>query len=248
MARSARKRPRAGRGAVVSRDMILAGPYQVELTRKRIARAYLRVRDANGPVLVSAPATMGTADVIAFVLRQADWIERRRAALAATPAAHGRRHVREDGLVDLWGEAVAVQDLLLMAGKARLARDAAQLTSDDLEKAVREALRAIVRERVTPLVAQWEQGMGVEVRGIAVHDTTSRWGSCNVRTHRVNFSLWLGHYPPECLELIVVHELTHLLEASHGKRFYAIMERHLPDWRRRDALLKSLSRGVTIGT
>lgn len=34
-----------------------------------------------------------------------------------------------------------------------------------------------------------------------------------------------------CLEYIVVHELAHLLEKSHGDRFIALMDKHLPQWR-----------------
>lgn len=85
--------------------------------------------------------------------------------------------------------------------------------------------------------------MGVAHAGLRVHDTFSRWGSCNVRTRWINLSLSLAHFPPTCLELIVVHELTHLLEASHNARFYAFMDAYLPDWRERDALLKRLSQG-----
>ena len=36
---------------------------------------------------------------------------------------------------------------------------------------------------------------------------------------------------PECLEYIVVHELVHLIEASHNSRFKALMDHFYPDWR-----------------
>jgi len=36
----------------------------------------------------------------------------------------------------------------------------------------------------------------------------------------------------------VVHELAHILEKNHSRKFYAVIERYLPDWRQREALLR----------
>ena len=56
----------------------------------------------------------------------------------------------------------------------------------------------------------------------------TRWGSCNVMSHHLNFNLALAKAPEECVEYVVVHELTHLLEPSHNERFWALMEKYLP--------------------
>ena len=45
-------------------------------------------------------------------------------------------------------------------------------------------------------------------------------------------------YPIECLEYVIVHELVHLLEASHNKRFYALMSQFMPEWKQHKRLLK----------
>ena len=49
----------------------------------------------------------------------------------------------------------------------------------------------------------------------------------------------MAQQPPECLEYIVVHEMVHLLERSHGPRFVA-QDQHLPKWRSCKAELNSL--------
>ncbi len=236
-------RTRAGHGAVISRSVLIAGPYQVDLTRKNINRAYLRVRTASGPVEVSAPRAMAAEAVERFVLSQAGWIERRRAMLAQKPSQEGKGgrnggHILPDGRVLLWGEPVPPEEVLAQIGRT----PRPQTLARNPEACVRESLRGLVLRQALTLVRAWEPRLGVSVGGLAIHDTKTRWGSCNVRTHKVNLSLSLVHYPKPCLELIVVHELTHLLEASHNARFYALMDAELPDWRATDALLKSLSR------
>ena len=51
-------------------------------------------------------------------------------------------------------------------------------------------------------------------------------------------SCFLLNSPPEAVDLVVVHELCHIREKNHGPRFYALLERFLPDWRQRKALLR----------
>lgn len=89
-----------------------------------------------------------------------------------------------------------------------------------------------------PLIFRWESIMGVRSKSLVYRDMTSRWGSCNPQTGRICLNIQLVNYPAECLEYVIVHELCHLLERGHGPRFKALMDRFLPDWRERKALLK----------
>mgnify|MGYP001318615938 CR=1 FL=1 len=79
--------------------------------------------------------------------------------------------------------------------------------------------------------------MRVRSGKIAYRNMTSRWGSCQPSTGRICINIRLALYPPQCLELIVVHELCHLLESGHGPKFKQLMDLFLPDWRDRQAIL-----------
>lgn len=67
----------------------------------------------------------------------------------------------------------------------------------------------------------------------------TNWGSCNPRAPRLWFNLALVKVPPECIEYVVLHELLHLVDASHGDRFIEALDLDLPDWRERRALLNA---------
>ena len=58
----------------------------------------------------------------------------------------------------------------------------------------------------------------------------TKWGSCTPASRRVWLNSELAKKPVECIEYIVVHELLHLAESTHGERFVALMNRHLPRW------------------
>ena len=65
----------------------------------------------------------------------------------------------------------------------------------------------------------------------------TKWGTCNPSAQRIWVNLELAKKPLECLEYIVVHEMTHLLEPTHNNRFIALMNHYLPKSRvYRDAL------------
>lgn len=101
-----------------------------------------------------------------------------------------------------------------------------------LDKAEVERQKRLLKAQVERLVAKWEPVMGVKVSGITIRQMKTRWGSCNVRTHHININLALLRKPPECLEYVVVHEMTHILEASHNQVFWGYMTEFYPDWKR----------------
>ena len=58
----------------------------------------------------------------------------------------------------------------------------------------------------------------------------TKWGTCSVDAGRIWVNLELAKKPLRCLEYIVVHEMVHLLERSHGEQFARLMDQFLPDW------------------
>jgi predicted metal-dependent hydrolase len=65
----------------------------------------------------------------------------------------------------------------------------------------------------------------------------TKWGTCNPDRGMIWLNLELAKKPPECLEYVVVHEMIHLLERNHTRRFYELMDRFMPSWRiRRETL------------
>lgn len=101
--------------------------------------------------------------------------------------------------------------------------------------------RERLKETLPVMFARWEPVLGVKSHKITIRDTRSQWGSCNTRNGNISISVWLGAFPEECIEYVVVHELAHLLEAGHNERFYRILDQHYPIWRQcRERLKKGV--------
>ena len=99
------------------------------------------------------------------------------------------------------------------------------------------ALRQKAKEILPALVAQYAARMDVEPAGITVTGARTRFGSCSPK-NRLSFSFRLMEYPMEAIEYVVVHELAHIRHKNHGADFYQEIERIMPDWRERNAMLK----------
>ncbi len=91
-----------------------------------------------------------------------------------------------------------------------------------------------VSERVHALNDQHFQR---PINTVRLSDTYSRWGSCSSKGN-INLATRLILAPDEVLDAVIIHELAHLLEANHSARFWAHVERALPNYREYDEWLK----------
>lgn len=73
---------------------------------------------------------------------------------------------------------------------------------------------------------------------IKVRAMTSRWGVCNPARGQITFALALYNEPAAAQEYVVVHEFCHFLVPNHSPAFWAQVERRMPDWKARRALLR----------
>lgn len=108
-----------------------------------------------------------------------------------------------------------------------------KLTPDELAELTEKA-RKIISERA----AYYAASMGVRYNKIAVRHQVSRWGSCSSKNN-LNFNCLLILCPPEILDYVVVHELCHLKEMNHSPRFWAEVEKIIPDYRAKRNWLKN---------
>jgi predicted metal-dependent hydrolase len=57
------------------------------------------------------------------------------------------------------------------------------------------------------------------------------WGNCK-QDGRITLNLNLAKKDKECLEYVMIHELCHLIEFNHGKKFKTLMDEFCPNWKK----------------
>ena len=111
--------------------------------------------------------------------------------------------------------------------KKRSEKDPLYLTHPELKEKARRELKARLDERV-PLM---EERTGLKAKGWSIRDMKTRWGSCNVETHHLNFNLRLVNRSDRELDYIILHELCHTVYRYHDRNFWELVGRYMPDWK-----------------
>ena len=214
------------------------GGIAVEVLRKNIKNLHLGVYPPDGRVRVSAPRHFDDAAVRLAIITRLDWIRRHQAALQrqsrqsqrefVTGESHyfaGRRYrldvIERDSPPEVRLRNNQTLELRIRPGTERGKREAI------LHGWYRQQLRA----QLPALVAQWEPVVGVAVNEVRIKRMKTRWGSCNIKAKRIWLNLELAKKPAACLDYVLVHELVHLLERRHNRRFRELMDRFMPQWR-----------------
>jgi hypothetical protein len=159
----------------------------------------------------------------AFAEERAEWIRGHLAGLEAP------RLVALGAAVPVEGRpmrvvAAARSALCAEAGEIAVARRSASVAG-----AVAGLLKALARERLTAASDRHAAALGRPYTRITLRDTRSRWGSCS-SAGALMYSWRLVMAPPEVLDYVAAHEVAHLAEMNHSRRFWATVARLYPDY------------------
>lgn len=220
---------------------------RVEIQRKRIQNLYLRVKPPDGAVFVSAPRLAPDSEIESFVRSRLDWIRERREEMSGRPDPMGWVF---DGRIWVWGKPYLLQvEERIRKPSVRMAEERVIMSlrpgSAEEKKlaCLREWYRQILKDKANLLFPIWERKMGLRAEGWRIREMKTRWGTCNVRTGNIWLNLHLAEKPEKCLEYVIVHELSHLQVPNHGKEFWELVERYLPDWKERRERLNHTEQG-----
>jgi predicted metal-dependent hydrolase len=209
----------------------------VEVIQKNIKHVHLSVYPPDGKVKVSAPVSMSPDTLRVFVISKLAWIRKQQLKLRAQEREAPREYIdRESHYV--WGKRYLLKIEATEAPPGielrhnKLVLSVRTGTCRERKRAILEAwYRENLKHAIPVLIEKWQPRMDVHVTRFHVQRMKTRWGSCSVHSGSIRLNTELAKKPPACLEYIVVHEMTHLLEPTHNSRFIGLMDRFMPKWR-----------------
>jgi hypothetical protein len=105
-----------------------------------------------------------------------------------------------------------------------------------LARRLRDYLKREAKHDLEAASRRYAGELGVTVRRVAVRDQVSRWGSCTA-AGVLSYSWRLILAPPYVLDYLAAHEVAHLVEMNHSRRFWRVVAAICPDWQRAKAWL-----------
>lgn len=209
----------------------------VEFVRVRRARRYIvRVRP-DGSVHVTLPRWGSKREAQAFLEKQHRWIERERQRVAEQ---HAPPEWRDGSVLLLRGEAVTITVDECHAGRtgARYGDRAVVIdAARPLRPQIEADLCALARDELVPRLHELAAAHGITVRGASVRNQRSRWGSCS-RSGTIALNFRLVQMPPEVRDYVLLHELMHVRQQNHSRRFWRLVEAACPSFRDAERWLK----------
>jgi predicted metal-dependent hydrolase len=229
-----------------SKTITISG-IDVLVQRKKIKNVHLVIYPPDGRVRISVPLHISDRSVQTILTNRLPWIQQKQTQIQSQKQVTQPRLINDETLLFL-GENYRLEVIHKNGrGKVQLKdKQVIQLTikadasKSDRQRAIDNFYRAELKMRIPKLINKWQPIIGKQVDEWRIKKMKTRWGSCNMRARRIWLNLELAKQPPECLEYVIVHEMTHLLERYHNRAFYGYMDKFLPDWRKpRDILKRS---------
>lgn len=218
---------------------IVVSGISIEVQKKDIKNLHLQVKPPDGHVVISSPLEVDDGAIEAYARTQLGFMRRAIAQFQQQPRATQRQYVSGETLY-VWGRPYYLvftpdhrkNGFQLQGGKVILSMSE-KSTVKQRDNYVREVYRAMLKEEIARRLPKWEQLTGLHCDAWQTKYMVTKWGTCNTEKKRLWFNVQLAQKPLECLDYIILHELTHLVSRKHDKVFIAHMDRFMPDWRER---------------
>lgn len=230
--------------AAKTRHLLISGRI-VDYRLKSGAKRLTMTIDERG-LRIGAPQRVSLVEIEAFVQEHGEWVLKKLAELAH---ATQPRHVAvRDGtrLPLLDGEA----EVRVLPGANRVRWIGDQLVLEaraeaDLGQLAMRALQKRALAHFGERLARYCDRLGVATPKLTLSSAHTRWGSCSKHGGiRINWRLI--HLPTHLGDYVVAHEVAHLLEMNHSKRFWAAVGSIYPDWKSARVELKQRTTSLPI--
>ena len=223
---------------------------EIIIEYKRIKNIYIRVKpDLN--IYVTAPKRVTKKYIYELIEKRKDWIEEK------------KEDIKKKSIYDISKKELVSGDEIYYLGRRYLLKvvksreeniildgkmmymyinikEKEEFKNSDIRRKhnlldiwyKKEALKLF-----DTLLKKYCSIMNLEINSFTVKKLKSKWGSCDVIKKHITFNLELMKYPQSAVEYIVIHELAHLIEANHSKKFHNIVSLYMPEWKKEKKIL-----------
>ncbi len=214
--------------------------YPVIIERKAIKNMYMRIKPEQC-LLITCSFRVSDEQIDSFIHAKMKWIES-----VINKSRYKLRSLENGSRVNILNHEF---ELLVQQGikeNCLIKQDQVLITVKELNE---QRINSVFYKTMTSMLnkiiedkkGRWDQMLDdyrLSYPRIQIKKMKSRWGSCTPSKGLIVMNVMLMHYPMECIDAVLLHEYVHLIVPNHSKRFYEIIENHMPDYKRIHALLK----------
>ena len=213
------------------------GDISIEIEQKNVKNIHLSVYPPKGRVQITAPSQMAMDTIRVFALSKLQWIKEQKKILINQERECKRDFLDRESHYFFGKRFLLKLHEIDAAPKVEIDHKHIHLyirpnTNIEKKRKIIDEWHRTELKKITPkLIAKWEKKIGVKTNEFGIKKMRTKWGTCNIKAKRIWLNLELAKKPKACIEYIIVHELVHLLERSHNKRFVKLLNQFMPKWR-----------------
>ena len=213
-------------------------PIQIDKLVRAKRRTIALIIEKDGSLTVRAPKRATLKDIHGFIEEKSDWIIRSREKMKAVVEVPKKQYVDGEKFLFL-GQNYELR-LVPPQRPALKFNSGFTLSVSARERGERAFIKWYKSQALTILterVNHYAALHGFEPKLVKVNSAKTRWGSCSANG-TINFTWRLILAPPEVVDYVVLHELAHLKIQNHSPRFWKLVEKICPDYKRQRKWLR----------
>jgi predicted metal-dependent hydrolase len=228
---------------MISSQQLVLPLYENDFFIRRSGRAkYLRINITSvGQVEVVVPKRVSPQQVHEFIRQKQSWIEQTRQQIKSQRGGELDSHMPSSiylrAVDQTWqiryqpGQNKPLRHKAIDAGTGQLA--ISYVAQSEVAGRLSHWLSGKARSILIPWLNAVSEETGLPYNKVAVRGQKTRWGSCSSR-HNINLNRCLLFLQPELVRYLMVHELCHTRHMNHSRRFWALVEKFVPDYQERE--------------
>jgi predicted metal-dependent hydrolase len=226
-------------------------PYTIE-RQPRKRRVSFTVTH-SGTLKVSANQTISEKEILILLMPHLDWIQSQ---------SEERKKLKDRFPQKLWktGEEFPFkgESLTLILSPSETKKSFIRFMSESfeyfyplswldedrksLEQKLHEGLLRFFKQEAShhlnDKVNHWAEVMNLQPKSVSFRNQKSRWGSCSSQG-RINLNWKLACFDQDIQDYVIIHELAHLVHQNHSKRFWSLVEKYMPDYKKHSQRLEN---------
>ena len=209
---------------------------------KRVKRASIKVIESQ--VVVTAPPIHCKQELHLFVLNHKNWIEKQLKHQDKLSAIKNQQRFEDGGQFRYLGELLTIRsadikNTTLIEKSLNIPRGA------DIKLEVYEWLQTQALSILENKTIKYAKILNVKVKQIQLGKFKSKWGSAHP-DGTIKYSWLIIQAPEKIIEYLVIHEVAHLIEMNHSKKFWAIVAKLCPTYKERKTWLRQQSQKLSL--
>lgn len=190
------------------------------------------IKVEKGRIVVSSSYAFTIPEIENMIIKNKDKLEQRMQAYTPYLSV-------EEGYVILYGKKYPIRINDLARHRCEVYQGTFYIYSKQVEKAFHAyAKKELLNYIYDKIKIYLDTYFDHQMPQIVIKKYKGRWGSCYYLDNKVSFNISLIHLDRELIDYVIMHELCHFIEANHSPRFYHELALRMPDYQRRQNILK----------